>query len=375
MAAIAVAPVCFTVAATTENINCNEKSQLAYSSVDALHTTMKDDTDSKKLPDLSGQLAVEPKHTTTYAFQASGTGGLTKQQAAVNVNPVVQSTLEATPSEIHYVSVGNKVLVQDTADVKWTTTNADTMSLTPTGTVAANGQEKITANPKATTELVDETQSYTLTATNVCGGSDTKTVQVRTKGVIQPAVLSVFFPTGYPDRKHPDTGLVASQQERLMKLASIFPLYMEHAPDAKIVVRGYADPRGTDKYNMALSERRIAVVKAFLIAHSIPEDKIAIEPLGFTQALDATTVDQLEAENPFKPADTAKQQKPRTIRLAYDRRVDVELQPAAMQSSRFFPHPAAEAGLLLQPTWPSLHKVKEAQQAPTAAAAGAGTLP
>ncbi len=34
---------------------------------------------------------------------------------------------------------------------------------------------------------------------------------------------SVFFPTGYPDRKHPAVGLVASQQEQLAKLASIFP--------------------------------------------------------------------------------------------------------------------------------------------------------
>jgi hypothetical protein len=33
----------------------------------------------------------------------------------------------------------------------------------------------------------------------------------------------VFFPTGYPDRKHPDTGLVASQQEELTKVAKVFP--------------------------------------------------------------------------------------------------------------------------------------------------------
>ena len=372
-AAVAVAPVSATLAATPQNINCNETSQLAYSSVDALHTTMKDDSESRKLPNLSGESAVSPKHTTTYEFQASGPGGLAKQQATVNVNPVVQSTLEATPSDIHYIKVGNQVLVQDTADLKWTTTNADSTSIAPMGTVATTGQQKITADPKATTGQVNETNSYTITATNVCGGSDTKTVPVQTKGIIEPYVLSVFFPTGYPNRKHPDTGLVASQQERLMTLASIFPLYAEHTPDAKFVLRGYADPRGTDKYNMALSERRIAVVKAFLIAHGIPEDKIAIEPLGHTQALDAETVAQLEAENPLKATDIGQEHNPRAVWLAYNRRIDIEVQPANLLTSRFYPHPAAEADLLLQPTWPSLHKVEEAQQAPTVAATGAET--
>jgi hypothetical protein len=117
---------------------------------------------------------------------------------------------------------------------------------------------------------------------------------------------------------------------------------------------------------MKLSERRIEVTKAFLVANGIPAEKISVEPLGETQLLDAATVQALEAENPFKPAD-AKQYKPRTIRLAYNRRVDIELQPAELQSSRFLPYATAEEEVLLKPSWPRWKTVNEAQQAPTVA--------
>jgi len=363
-AAVVVAPVSGTFAASPSQINCSETSQLAYSSVDTLHSSIKD-AGPKPLPALSGEVPVSPRQTTTYTFEASGPGGLVKQDATVNVNPVVQSSLETTPAEIHYLKVGNKVLTQESSELKWTSTNADSISVDPIGKVAATGQEKLMPEPKQVTGSISESQSYTLTATNVCGGSDSKTAQLKITGVIEPYILSVFFPTGYPDRKHPDTGLVASQQEELTKVANVFPIYAEHTPDAKIVVRGNADRRGTDKYNMALSERRVAVVKAFLVSHGIPEDKILLEPMGETKQLDAATVQQLEAENMFK--DESKKHNTRATWLAYNRRIDIEVQPVDMQTTRFFPHQANDADLLMQPGWPSLQKVIDAQQTPTAA--------
>jgi len=363
-AAVVVAPVSGTFAASPSQINCSETSQLAYSSVDTLHSSIKD-AGPKPLPALSGEVPVSPRQTTTYTFEASGPGGLVKQDATVNVNPVVQSSLETTPAEIHYLKVGNKVLTQESSELKWTSTNADSISVDPIGKVAATGQEKLTPEPKQVTGPISESQSYTLTATNVCGGSDSKTAQLKIKGMIEPYILSVFFPTGYPDRKHPDTGLVVSQQEQLTKVANVFPIYAEHTPDAKIVVRGNADRRGTDKYNMALSERRVAVVKAFLVSHGIPEDKILLEPMGETKQLDAATVQQLEAENMFK--DESKKHNTRATWLAYNRRIDIEVQPADLQTTRFFPHQANDADLLMQPGWPSLQKVIDAQQTPTAA--------
>ncbi len=126
---------------------------------------------------------------------------------------------------------------------------------------------------------------------------------------------------------------------------------------------------------MALSARRVAAVKAFLVAHGISEDKITVEPMGITQILDAATVSGLEAENPFKSAEIAKGEKLRAIRLAYNRRSDIEVQPANLQTSRFFPHSAAEADVLLKSTWPKLKTVVNAQQPPSAVTARVGARP
>jgi hypothetical protein len=369
--AVSVAPVSGTFAATPSQINCNETSQLAYSSVDTLHSSIKDDSGATPLPALSGEVPVSPRHTTTYAFEASGPGGLVKQDATVNVNPVVQSSLEATPVEVQYLKVGNKVLTQESSELKWTSTNADSISVDPIGKVAATGQEKLTPEPNQVTGPVNESRSYKLSASNVCGGSDSKIAQLQIKGMIEPYILSVFFPTGYPDRNHPDTGLVVSQQEALTKLANVFVIYAEHEPAAKILVSGYADPRGTDKYNLELAERRIAVVKAFLVAHRIPEDRIAVDALGESKQLDAASVNQLEAESPFKMAES-KKQSPRAIRLAYNRRIDIEVQPAGMETSRFFPHQSDDADLLLQASWPSRGRVIAAQGAQQTSVARAG---
>ena len=59
-------------------------------------------------------------------------------------------------------------------------------------------------NPKKT-DLgpVDETNTYTLNATNVCGGSTTQTAAVHITGSIEPVptvvLYSIFYPTDYPD--------------------------------------------------------------------------------------------------------------------------------------------------------------------------------
>jgi OmpA family len=301
-----------------------------------------------------------PKHTTTYHFEASGPGGTVKQDATVDVNTVVQSSLDVTPAEVAYIKVGNKVLTQESSELKWTASNADAISLSPVGNVATSGEQKLTPEPQQTQGQINETQAYTLNASNVCGGSEAKTVRLKISGVIEPYVLSVFFPTAYPTRRRPDAGLVASEQARLAELASVFLAYAAHTPDAKIVVTGHADRRGTDKYNMSLSERRVAAVKAFLVARGIPEDKITVQAVGKREQLDMVTVQQLEGENPFK-TDAAQKQKARTTWLGYNRRTDVEIQPADVQTTRFYPNQASDAELLMQRRLPSLKKVEDAQ--------------
>ena len=357
-AAVVIAPVSGNFAAKPGQIDCNQTTQLAYNSVETLHSSIHDGTDTKQLPAATGEVPVSPRQTTTYTFEASGPGGIVKQDATVNVNPVIQSSLEASQPEVHYLKVGEKVLVQGSTDLKWTVNNADKVAVDPLGDVSATapgtttGQQKLAPEPGPSTGNVNETKTYTLTASNVCGGADTKTAQVRITGMIQPYILSVFFPTAAPTREQPDKGLIASQQETLSTMAKAYKLYAEQTSDARLVIHGYADPRGTTESNAKLSERRVAAVKAFLVGQGVPEDKISFEALGESSQLDSGAVQKLEAENPFKSGVTEEDKDQQAIQLAYNRRIDMELQPADVETARFFPYQASDAVALLSPHGP-----------------------
>lgn len=361
-ATVAIAPVTSTFTAAPKQINCNDKVTLAWNTAETLHTAIA--SESENFPELAmtGEEIVSPRKTTTYQFRTSGPGGIIESAETVNVNPVVKADLAPSTEDVHYLQIGDKVVVQDHATLTWNVTNADNVTLEPFGTVSPNGTNTVTPNPKEkTTGAISETHSYRLAASNVCGGSDAKVADVHLVGHVVPAISSVFFPTAYPDRGHPQKGLLKSQQERLAEIAIVFKLYMEHAPDAKLDLSGLADPRGPQKANQILSARRAMIVKDFFIAQGIPADRITLQIKGASNSLDLETVKQLETSNPQTP-DPKWVEKPRPTKLAYDRRVDVAIMPAAVDSSRFFPHAAKDADLLLDPHWLSestIHKAGE----------------
>lgn len=51
-------------------------------------------------------------------------------------------------------------------------------------------------------------------------------------------------------------------------------------PRKKVILEGYADPRGSQKYNLELSARRAEAVKDFFIAEGIKERRITLIPYG-----------------------------------------------------------------------------------------------
>ncbi len=55
---------------------------------------------------------------------------------------------------------------------------------------------------------------------------------------------------------------------------------MKEFPDAKFEVNGHTDVRGSDAYNMGLSQRRADYVKKMLIERGIPADKMVTTPHG-----------------------------------------------------------------------------------------------
>jgi len=174
-ATVAVAPVSGTVTANPSKIDCNQNTQLAWVSNETIDADM---SGLSPVP-TTGEKTISPRQTTVYELTATGPGGVTKPSTTVEVNPVVQSSLNASPPEIRYRRIGDKVIEQGSTTLSWSSSNADATSLGTLGSVDASGTKSLTLSPTQTANgTIDEEFKYTLTATNVCGGSDTKTVAV-----------------------------------------------------------------------------------------------------------------------------------------------------------------------------------------------------
>ena len=56
--------------------------------------------------------------------------------------------------------------------------------------------------------------------------------------------------------------------------------YMKQNPSVQVGIDGYADPRGTDKHNQALSQRRVNAIRDALVKAGVASDKIKTGALG-----------------------------------------------------------------------------------------------
>ncbi len=347
-ATVVVAPVSGSVSANPSKIDCNQSTQLAWDSKETVEADM---SGMSPVP-TSGEKTISPRQTTVYQLTASGPGGVITPSATVEVNPVVQSSLSASPMEVNYRRIGDKIMEQGSTTLNWSSSNSDAVSLDPGGSVEPSGTKSITLSPtQSGTGPVDEEFKYTLKSTNVCGGTDTKTVAVHLKGSVNPipTVLlhSVFFPTAYPTKEDPTLGLVRSQQEVLTTLATGFKQYLEYDPDAKLSLGGYTDDRGADKYNDSLSELRVQRVKDFLVSQGIAAEKIDTSAYGKQKPLDKAMISDLQTRNPNQPPEKWVRDS-RTTWLAYNRRVDIVLMPANAESVPFYPNQAPDSQILWQ---------------------------
>jgi len=357
-ATVVVAPVSGSVSANPSKIDCNQNTQLAWVSKDTVEADM---SGMSPVP-TSGEKTISPRQTTVYQLTASGPGGVTKPSTTVEVNPVVQSSLSASPMEVRYRRIGDKIIEQGSTTLNWSSSNSDAASLDPGGSVDASGTKSITLSPtRSGNGPVDEEFKYTLNATNACGGSETKTVVVHLKGSVDatPTVLlqSVFFPTDYPTKSYPEVGLVRSQQEALSTAATGFKQYLEYDPEAKLSLVGYTDDRGDEGYNQSLSELRAQRVKDFLVTQGIAPEKIDSAAYGKEKQLDKAMVSDLQTRNP-NPLPQTRARNSRATWLAYNRRVDLVLIPSNAESQRFYPNQAADSEILWQRPKPARRVVE-----------------
>ncbi len=358
---VAVAGVTGNFSLAPANINCGQSSTLTWQTAETVDATI---SGIGTVP-TSGSQTVTPHATTTYDFNASGPGGLVKGSGPVNVNAKVDATLAANPAELHYRKIGDKVIRQESSTLSWSTSNADSISLDPVGKVDPSGSQTVKGEPKKT-DLgpVDESTKYMLNATNACGGAATQTASIHITGSIEPipevVLQSVFYPTDYPDEKHPQDGLVKSQQLELATLAVGFKKYLEYDPDAKLSVEAHADARGSVPFNQELSERRVQRVKEYLVEQGIAAGRIQTAAYGKERPIDKQAVKELEATNPNQPP-KARLKNVEGDWLAYNRRVDIVLLPSGKKSVESYPHSAADSQIIWQVPKPLVKKVEAAQ--------------
>ncbi len=359
-AEVPIAPVSAQLSAQSSKLSCGEKTNLVWNSTDAL------DTSISGIGGVSnkGDRAVSPTRDTNYVLTAKGPGGEATQTVTVDVNAQPTATLTVSQPEVHYHKIGDKVVQQDSATLHWSASNATSAKVEPGTSSALSGSETVKADPNQTSNgPVNENVTYTLTATNPCGGTVTKTATLHIVGSIDPPpainLASLFYPTAYPTRHHPKVGLLESEKMQLSNAATKFKTYEIYEGKATLVVVGYADARGPEKYNKSLSERRADLVKDYLVSHGIPADRIETRAVGKDQQMDRKTVAELESKDPEKPtAWMVKHEK--STWLAYNRRTDIILEPSGRESARIYPAESADARILWQRPMPSLKKVERA---------------
>jgi len=371
-ATVPVAAVSAELSAQATQVDCGQPTTLKWMSTDAADTSISNLGDVPK----DGDRAVSPMRNTTYVLTAKGPGGEVTRSVTVDVKGQPTASLSVSQAEVHYHKIGDKVVEQDTAVLHWSASNANSVRVEPFGSNAMSGSQTVKVTPTQTADgPVNENVNYTLTATNACGQTTTRTATLHIVGSIDPppatTLASLFYPTAYPTRRHPKVGLVSSEQNTLSNAATQFKTYSIYDDKATLVIVGHADVRGSAKYNKALSERRAELIKEFLAAKGIPAEKIQTRAGGKDQQIDMQTVKTLQSKDEPKRAEwMAKHEK--VTWLAYNRRADIVLEPSGTTSERIYPVESADAHILWQRPEPSLKKVEMASKEISSVQAGLG---
>jgi outer membrane protein OmpA-like peptidoglycan-associated protein len=333
-----------------------------------------------------------PKHTVTYSW--SGNGGQVNGKdtaAAIDTTNAAPGTYTVS---VHVTDPKEKKNNEATCSATYTV-KAIPPKNPPTMTVSANPTDLITGGTVNLSAICNSPDGVPVTVANwsssagsvsgsgtsasintaglppgpvkvtaTCSDSRGLSTQANTQFTVEPQpkpnreaerqrllLHSIYFPTNLPPVKDPNKGLIDSQQKTLVELATDFKRYLDAEPDAHLVLGGHADMRGSVPFNQALSERRVARVKSFLVEQGVPEGLIETEAFGKERNL---TVEEVKASIEGRTDLTQEERKRalkkiEVIKLASNRRVDVTLKSGGTteNSVRQFPFNAADALTLI----------------------------
>jgi hypothetical protein len=102
-------------------------------------------------------------------------------------------------------------------------------------------------------------------------------------------------------------------------------------------------------------------VKDYLVSKGVPAEDLRIRAEGKDKQTDMKKVEALQAQDEQKP-EKWMTKRDKTTWLAFNRRVDIVLEPTGQQSTQSYPNDVPNARLLWQRPEPSLKAVASASQ-------------
>jgi peptidoglycan-associated lipoprotein len=158
----------------------------------------------------------------------------------------------------------------------WSSTNATALTIdSVVGTVAPEGTTSVSPT---------ESTTYTITATGPGGSANASalvTVTPPPPPTPPPAptmTLDQMFSSAVQDAYF-DLDSADIRADARTALAADADFLKQH-PEAKIVIEGHCDERGSTEYNLALGDRRATAVKNFLVSLGIPADQLTTVSYG-----------------------------------------------------------------------------------------------
>jgi outer membrane protein OmpA-like peptidoglycan-associated protein len=89
------------------------------------------------------------------------------------------------------------------------------------------------------------------------------------------------------------SNLKEASKDNIKKLAASLNQY----PGTDIKIIGHTDSRGTETYNMSLSERRAAAVKAYAVSQGVPSARLSTVGKGFSEPIGDNATEAGRATN------------------------------------------------------------------------------
>lgn len=181
-----------------------------------------------------------------------------------------------TPAPTARIMVNPAAIEQgQSATLTWQTTDANGISITGLGMVAANGSQAVSPTRSTT---------YTLTAKGP-GGSIEATARITVNPPPPkpaPAPPSMTEEQLFEQSMHDiyfdyDKYALRAQDASIVEQDSAF--LMKH-PNMKIVIEGHCDERGSAEYNIALGQNRAESMQKAFLADGIPADHIRVISVG-----------------------------------------------------------------------------------------------